>query len=329
MRPPALLYRYRALNDENMLGRELQTLANSYLYAPAFGSMNDPMEAFYETGGPGDRIVDAMLGPARNVSSQLYGLLDDMVAKFALVSFSSCPDDLPLWAYYAGNFAGICLEFASAELKNSDFQGEELRPVKYARDALPPITLADLGPDKMQNAVLARITRKRTEWQHEKEWRYVTGSVGPKHYLDDALKRVYLGPRIAEAHAAAIKEVLTSRPVTILQGEIHGFEMRFRTVKSATPLAQCDRVGDQRFDRAEALYAEKELREFLSVPFDDLLAECAHIASRPNFHEFGGIDVSASDGRYMYLQVTYRLRSGRKVYETIYLDHRLRPRYPK
>ncbi|MHA6690368.1 DUF2971 domain-containing protein [Devosia sp. A449] len=306
-----------------MLKRELDTLKNSYLYAPAFGSMNDPMEAFYETGGPGDRIVDAMLGHAGNASRQLYKLLDDMIAKFALVSFSSSPDDLPLWAYYAGNFAGVCLEFDSAALTISDFQGEKLFPVKYARNALPPISLADLGQDKMQEAVLARITRKRTEWQHEKEWRYVTGSVGPKHYVDDALKRVYLGPRISKTHADAVVETLRSRPVEILQGEISGFELRFRTVKEATPIDQCERVGDQGFDRAGALYAEKELREFLSVPFEDLVAECERIAARPNFDEFGGIDIAGSDGQYIYLWVTHKLRNGRKVYEKMYFDRKL------
>jgi hypothetical protein len=243
MSRPSLLYRYRSVSDEGLFDREMDTLKNSYLYAPAFKSMNDPMEAFYETGGPADGVVEGIFGTAGQLSREVYSQLHEMVAKFGLVSFSSAPDDLPLWAYYAGNFRGLCLEFDTEALTVGDFQGEDLVPVKYARTALPPLSLADLGLNQMQKAVLARITRKRSEWQHEKEWRYVTGSVGPRYYNDDALKRVFLGPEISEQRAVAVCEALKNRPVEILQGTISRFELRFRTVKDATPLDRCEKVG--------------------------------------------------------------------------------------
>ena len=81
------------------------------------------------------------------------------------------------------------LEFDSAELAIGDFQGERLRPVIYARNALPSLSVADMAPECLEDAVTARLTRKRIEWAHEKEWRFITGEVGPKHYLDDALRR--------------------------------------------------------------------------------------------------------------------------------------------
>jgi hypothetical protein len=33
------------------------------------------MEAFYETGGPGDRIIDAMLAPAGKKTADMYAIL--------------------------------------------------------------------------------------------------------------------------------------------------------------------------------------------------------------------------------------------------------------
>lgn len=65
MKTPPKLYRYRPLED-GLLNRELDALSDSFLYAPPFTAMNDPMEAFYQTGGPGDRIINAMLVPAGN-----------------------------------------------------------------------------------------------------------------------------------------------------------------------------------------------------------------------------------------------------------------------
>jgi hypothetical protein len=55
---PSALYRFRWL-DIHTFEREMIALENSYLYAPPYSAMNDPMEAFYETGGSGDRITDA------------------------------------------------------------------------------------------------------------------------------------------------------------------------------------------------------------------------------------------------------------------------------
>ena len=323
MKPPPKLYRYRPL-EEALLDRELGALRDSYLYAPPFAAMNDPMEAFYETGGPADRIINAMLAPTGKRIDGMYEILCQMIDHFALVSFASTHEDLPMWAYYGSNFAGMCLEFDSAELAIGDFQSEKLRPVTYARNALPPLTIANMEPEHLEEAVIARITRKRSEWAHEKEWRFITGEVGPKHYLDDALRRVFLGPRAKREHVARVCEVLDRRSVEVLQGEIRGFELVFHTIKQATPLEECERVGAGRFDPAEDLYFEKELREFLAVPFDTLQEECRRTALRPNMEQFAGVDLAGSDKGAIYFWTTYKLRNGREIYHKRYFDRHLR-----
>ncbi|TIU44075.1 MAG: DUF2971 domain-containing protein, partial [Mesorhizobium sp.] len=144
----------------------MEALRESYLFSPPFAAMNDPMEAYYETGGPGDRIVNAMFAPAGLKVDIMYEMLSDMINRFALVSFSETYENLPMWAYYGSNFAGMCLEFDTADLMIGDFQGEKLRPVTYARNALPSLTVADMGAQHLEEAVIARITRKRSEWAH-------------------------------------------------------------------------------------------------------------------------------------------------------------------
>ncbi len=98
MKTPSKLYRYRPLEDA-LLDRELSALCDSYLYAPPFAAMNDPMEAFYETGGLGDRIISAMLAPAGKRIDGVYEMLSEMIDRFALVSFAGTHEDLPMWAY--------------------------------------------------------------------------------------------------------------------------------------------------------------------------------------------------------------------------------------
>lgn len=323
MKTPPKLYRYRPLEDA-LLDRELGALQNSYLYSPPFAAMNDPMEAFYETGGPGDRIINAMLAPTGKRIDGMYEMLSEMIDRFALVSFAGTYEDLPMWAYYGSNFAGMCLEFDATELAIGDFQNEKLRPVTYARSALLPLTVTDMAPERLEEAVIARITRKRSEWAHEKEWRFITGEVGPKHYLDDALRRVFLGPRVKPEHAARACEVLDRRPVEVLQGEIRGFELTFRSIKPARPQEECERVGAGRFEPKDIIYKQEELEAFLAGPLDALLDECRRTARRPNLEEIADFDVSVNHKGEMFIWAIYRLRNGRDVYQKRYFDRRMR-----
>lgn len=323
MKAPPKLYRYRPLEDA-LLGRELDALRESYLYAPPFAAMNDPMEAFYETGGPGDRIVNAMLAPAGKQIDNMYKMLSEMIERFALVSFAGSHEDLPMWAYYGSNFGGMCLEFDTVELSIGDLQNEKLRPVTYARSPLPPLTVADMAAEHLEEAVIARITRKRNEWAHEKEWRFITGEVGPKHYLDDALRRVFLGPRAKPEHVARVCDVLDRRPVEVLQGEIRGFELKFRSIKPATPQQECERVGAGRFEPNDIIYKRDDLEAFLAVPLEALLDECRRTARRPNLEEIADFDVSGHHKGALFVWAIYKLRSGRDVYHKRYFDRRMR-----
>ena len=136
---------------------------------------------------------------------------------------------------------------------------------------------------------------------------------------------MFLGPRVKPEHAMQVCDVLDRRPVEVLQGQTKGFELTFRSIKPARPLNECERVGAGRFDPAEDLGAEKELRDFLTVPFDALVEECRRTALRPNMEDFTTIHVTGSTKSAMYIGTTYKLRSGRKVYHKCYFDQHVHP----
>jgi len=286
--------------------------------------MNDPMEAFYEQGGPGDWVADAAFKAAGKDIGELRKLLDEMIQNCALVSFTGTVDALPLWAYYAGNFTGICLEFDPSKLSRGEFKGERLLPVTYARNALPAISFSDMASDRKEEIVLSRLSRKRIEWSHESEWRFVVGARGPKHYVDDALVRVYLGPSILADHEREICRLLARRPTEILKGRPKGFDLVFDLIQPATPLSECERVGGAKANQQDDLLAEKDLRSFLSVSYDKLLEEYQRTVEHPNFHEFVGIDVSVNEKDRIYIRTVLRLRNGRDVYWKRYFDSHMR-----
>lgn len=321
MTPPERLYRYRPL-DSDLFARELGALKDGYLWSPHFAEMNDPMEAFYELGGAGDAVVDLMLKPSGKSTADMYGMAKGIIDNFCLVSFSSSPTDLPLWAYYGSNFAGMCLEFATDALLIGDFQNERIVPVTYATEPLPAIQLHEL---MTQEAIESRLSRKRVEWKHEKEWRILTGASGAQHYLDDALLRIYLGPRVQDDHARHICDLFKNRPTEILRGRITAYSLSFETMKPATPASDCERVGPGTLNLDDLLYSRDEIEAFLSVPIDRLIEELQAIAARPNVDAVSGCDLSANHKKEaLYVWTEHRLRSDRVVWERRYYDRQLR-----
>lgn len=322
MKPPVKLYRYRPLSYEgDILARELDTLRESYLFAPSFSQMNDPMEAFYTTGGPEDQIFDTIFTGKGLSSDVFHQSFREMVNKVGLISFSGSHLDLPMWAYYGSNFAGMCLEFDIDTLAIGDFDGERLIKVSYAEGAAPPITVPGmLKNNDVEPVLISLLARKRIEWAHEKEWRYITGCVGRKHYLDDALTKVYLGPRVADKHADAVCQILKNRPVEVMKGEIRDFALHFHTLQQAAPLDACERVGRGLFDPADDLYPESELQDFLGANYARLMDECRRTALRPNLEGVDIAGISSEDRELMYLTTRYRLRSGREVYHRRYFN---------
>lgn len=198
----------------------------------------------------------------------------------------------------------------------------------YASKALPKISVAELINDRIAAALVARVTRKRQEWAHEKEWRYVVGRPGPKHYLDNCLRRVLLGPRIERAHAERICAILESRPVSILQGEINGYDLAFKIVQAGRPLAASERVGSGTFRRDDHEFCRSEMEGFLAVPYEALLDECERICQASNVERIESFGRSGSNKNSLYLHTVYKLRNGREVYHKRYLDKRLRVMKP-
>lgn len=294
-------------------------MTNAYLWSPRFSQMNDPMEAFYEFGGAGDQAVDRLLRPAGKSTADMYGMAKAVIDGLCLVSFSSTPVDLPLWAYYGGNFAGVCLEFDTDRLFVGDLQGESILPVTYAEKALPPLELWELTS---MEAVTGRLSRKRTEWAHEKEWRILTGAEGPRHYIDEALVRVHLGPRIDKCHARQIRALFDGRPTEVVQGRVSGFSLRFEPVQPAPAATRCARVGSGTLDLDALLWSRDEFEAFLTVPVEQLVEELHRIAAQPNVEAVADCMVSATRPALL-VQVEQKMRNDRIVYERRYYDARL------
>lgn len=323
---PPRLYRYRNLtgytsdNGLSIFDREIDALRNSYLYAASFESMNDPMEAFYRVGGENDLLVDELLGNEFNLLTNTQQILRRTINSLALVSFSSTYMDYPMWAYYAGNFSGMCLEFEVDRFSISDFKNEPLRRVNYSSIPLPPISFKEFSNGNIGEEMISRVVQKREEWAHEKEWRYLTGEVGRKYYIDNALVRIFLGPRISDSHRTSICNLMRNRGVEVIQLSIEGFELREESILYKN--IECERVGKgDKYLESDLLAISDELKEFFGEFYEKFILAYNDLSVNINMESILDIHMSQFSNRpAAYIGIVYKLRNGSEKYEGRYYD---------
>ena len=93
--------------------------------------------------------------------------------------FSEVNDSLLMWAYYAKNYAGVCLRFNAPMDK---ILSEHCKKVQYSNHYIN-----DRG--------FGNYFRKSIHWSHEQEWRIVCDT--SEQYLPvDSVDAIYLGIRM-------------------------------------------------------------------------------------------------------------------------------------
>jgi hypothetical protein len=117
----------------------MKAIAENYIWLSKYEKLNDPMEFFIRNKfGIGDTFASLkVLGDHAGISSadvenSVQETLD-IARKYSICCFSDSPQNEPMWAYYAGSFSGICLEYDTNLLRDRSV-GEEhpLIPVAYS-----------------------------------------------------------------------------------------------------------------------------------------------------------------------------------------------------
>jgi hypothetical protein len=155
--PPSRLYRYRSLAN-NSLARELSAIVDGFIYCPGYDQMNDPME--------GNHAASAMLRKDKGYDETLANV-SEAKAKLGIASFSEFHRSEPMWAQYAGNFAGLCVAYHLGRLLTELSAGEFVR-MAYS-DKAPVLLKGRKTAAEMAKFVLST---KTIRWMPEREWRW-------------------------------------------------------------------------------------------------------------------------------------------------------------
>ncbi len=134
-----------------------------------------------------DRIIlEDALGKARELLRK----------KLGICCFTEIRDNILMWAHYAKQHTGFCLEFGV----NNEFFRPSTQAIKIEYDGFRPelnvMQLDSYPKAKLGEALLV----KADDWLYEQEWRIVDHEKGEgtQNFPEDALKGVILGCRISQ-----------------------------------------------------------------------------------------------------------------------------------
>lgn len=239
---PLHLYKYRSLNvkDEESISKARSILVHDRIWAASPGSLNDPKDMRFKLSLNQDLDtrkrwvkVNAHLLPKSSPAQRLLrqqqlvraGMTPEMELRFkqemelniGVFCASTDPRNQLLWAHYAAEHRGICIQL-------SPFEDELFliaKKVIYSKKF--PTLVVPTPPGAKQEYYL----HKSTDWAYEKEWRVVLPFNGCSISLRPlAISAVILGARIENKTIAAVMGLLQERersgkpPLKIYQAKL-------------------------------------------------------------------------------------------------------------
>lgn len=216
---PSFIYRYRPLGKDTE--RELKAITNGYIYCPLHSAMNDPMEGIHRMS---DRFIHSSGSPSRR------GEIDAALSTMGIASFSEVYDHEPMWAHYASQFTGMCVQYSLNKLlKGLD---DDIAIARMMYSEIEPVLLLD----KSTAVDRARfcLSSKTIRWASEREWRLFKNTSGQATYIDKAaVSKVYLGSRVSKEDEDNVRNTLKqmSHKVAVSKMEFDAYSISFKASK--------------------------------------------------------------------------------------------------
>ena len=121
---------------------------------------------------PGSPMWKQMKSQAKGSARGMREMFSKMRSQMGITCLSELDDSLLMWAHYANNHRGMCVEYELMEI-NRQLNFTPI-PVIYSEDraCIRSLNLDTVGRDTTK-VFLESLTTKSSEWSYEKEWRII------------------------------------------------------------------------------------------------------------------------------------------------------------
>lgn len=252
---PRFLYKYRPLNLEGQINQLRDYLVESRLWLSSPVAFNDPFDMrgrFTFEGTPQSKrkhllnklnqyrsdlsakqkelVVSDFLGGG-SFAKSLESIHEAQRKEFGVCAFAGDARNILMWAHYASNHTGVCMQFqVAADI--SIFS--RAISVDYSSD-YPVVDYFD----DIKKSIIPTLFRKSDEWKYESERRIVhpSGANCFLAYQPSALTGLILGCQLEGAAEMAIRQLLNERhekgspPIKVYRSCRHDTQYRLRLAR--------------------------------------------------------------------------------------------------
>ena len=144
----------------------------------------------------------------RRVYLKIRQMLRGAATKLGLCCFSEDPRSILMWAHYANDHKGFCVEYSSDQ---HTMLSTEVSSVMYSAK-LPSISISDLSPEKSAKTVELLWRTKAACWRYEKEWRALAPEGGKSYPARGPIEAIIFGERMPEQDRQLLRQALHGQP---------------------------------------------------------------------------------------------------------------------
>ncbi|MCH2227346.1 MAG: DUF2971 domain-containing protein [Candidatus Caenarcaniphilales bacterium] len=200
-------------NNQSSFLNELSLITAKY--QPFIGDKSKLAKAFEQT------IQESF----DRMDNQTHVRFRALKSKIKLFCLSERWDSLPMWAHYASNHSGICIEY---DIKKIGFEiiSRMINPIKYCDD-MPNLTSLIFDKDKIATFILQIASiHKCSDWSYEKEWRYYIPDDSVNYSYGWKATKIIYSKNLNERHKEKLISLCQTNNI-----ELHGMELQRNSYK--------------------------------------------------------------------------------------------------
>ncbi len=294
------VFKYRGGEFE----RDLETLSENYFWAPTRTNLNDPCEGLFDDQNVNaqlDIIFKVFAGKDSSSASALENVkialkeVFDFVDKSGVYSLSQTPVDELLWAHYAYNHTGFCVEYDLDKLIEYEKNDYIHLDIKY-KNAPQKISVSDIDTGGQNKILMKMLGIKSKAWSYEKEIRVITSSSGKHSYNFRAVKAIYFGLKISDIDKNKLMDKLKGRGIQYHQIILKPKSYKFSFTTIDDPHKKANKYKYSIAPIAEHAITPEYVNEKYK-PYVEYLSKAAEIVRRePDCNEVEMVEFSTSKG---------------------------------
>ena len=216
---PDVLYKYFWLDDNKEMNElRLSTLERGELYLSTLDQFNDPFE------GKAFVFEDDNTAPKGLQKEDCQNFINQINSHARICCFANPNEkhqNMPMWAYYANNHKGFCVEYELTEFHKKFIYPVSYSPYRVTGNAfignlilgIIDMIKKGLSPIEMpgnvsvyNHLVYLSLTCKHLSWQHEKEFRALVPTTFGNFFPIIPCK-IYLGMNISHDNEKRLLDI--------------------------------------------------------------------------------------------------------------------------